>query len=168
MMAAGGGRTSSSLHVSGTTEASVLLSPVQQCVVFTLLPLHWAFPHSAAALHRHTEHHTASHVTEIPPVICSFSLCFSSHHTWPDLGTVHGTRCLDPDIVQRRGWWSLYTAVSRLLPATIPSLLRDLTLWRQCCRLLLVRRMQRTCVLATCHVSPDERVGVKQDNLTTF
>ena len=96
-----------------------------------------------------TPHHTASHVTEIPPVICSFSLCFSSHHTWPDLGT----RCLDPDIVQRRGWWSLYTAVSRLLPATIPSLLRDVTLWRQCCRLLVVRRMQRTCVLATCHVS---------------
>ena len=82
MMAAGGGRTSSSLHVSGTTEASVLLSPV--CSVFTLYTGHSvrtpAFLHSAAALHRHTEHNTASRVTEIPSVICSLSSVFSSHH----------------------------------------------------------------------------------------
>ena len=77
-----------------------------------------------------TPHHTASHVTEIPPVICSFSLCFSSHHTWPDLGT----RCLYPDTVQRRGWWSLYTAVSRLLLARLPRLLRDLTMLPGCSR----------------------------------
>ena len=77
MMAAGGGRTSSSLHVSGTTEASVLLSPV--CSVFTLYTGQCEDP-CFLSLHSHTEHHTASRVTEIPPVICSLSSVFSSHH----------------------------------------------------------------------------------------
>ena len=161
MMAAGGGRTSSSLHVSGTTEArscflrcsSVLCSPSTLYTGLSLTPRPRYIVTPSI-----TPHHTASHVTEIPPVICSFSLCFSSHHTWPDLGT----RCLDPDIVQRRGWWSLYTAVSRLLLARLPRLLRDLTMLPGC------SRGRVSWPRATCHVSPDERVGVKHDNLTTF
>ena len=94
MMAAGGGRTSSSLHVSGTTEASVLLSPV--CSVFTLYTGQCEDP-CFLSLHRHTEHHTASRVTEIPPVICSLSSVFSSHHGHgSECGIVESPHCILP------------------------------------------------------------------------